>query len=284
MTFRPLFSFLLGMGFVVAAGSVGAQDGRIFSGGFFDTLYAAIDMEYLPLKHSELRFQILNRSLTAVVIPEQQPTGGMNVLTGNRASTELKKVSLTKEDFGVIRDFAQDGVFLAMAEVRSSPNDKKKLQTLQQTVNKLPAQQKEVAKLFVGARMADMELPKDHELNSYVQGYRSHVEKNAKNALSKPDVAAKYQDHVPYSFGTPDVSHSQLKSIRPEDIETVTVNGKQYKKAWVRGTLIIVPQSQTSPPPPKNATGLDKLSVAPHVVNHVTKEGGNRPVPSHHQR
>src|SRR5437762_11775024 len=78
-------------------GPARAQEGLIFAGGFFETLYAAVDMDYLHVQHAELRFHIVDRKLTALVIPDLQADKPY-VLKCDRNSTQLIKVPLTRSE------------------------------------------------------------------------------------------------------------------------------------------------------------------------------------------
>src|SRR5207248_8570198 len=107
-------------------GQARAQEGLIFAGGFFETLYAAVDMDYLRVDHAELRFHIVDRRLTALVIPDLQADDAY-VLKCERRSTRLVKVPLTKEDVARLRGFAKDGIYQALQGVRAAPQDRQQV-------------------------------------------------------------------------------------------------------------------------------------------------------------
>jgi hypothetical protein len=269
MTARFLPAFLLVAWLSTSQVVAQAPDGRIFAGGFFETLYAAIDMEHLHLKGAAFRFRVIDRQLAAVIVPDSLPPNDYFVLVGTRNNTDLTKVTLAKEDYDLLHGFAKDGVFLAMQDVLAAPNNKERALELKRSIASLPAAQQASAQRFVGARMADLDLPKDHPMGPYVQAYRDHVEKNTREYLSKNQSSLKLQDHQPYSFGTPPVPIASLQSVPPGDIRVETIQGKQYKEAWVGGNLIVVPQSPSSESEPKKTTGLN-------VDPRVTKDPANK--------
>jgi hypothetical protein len=282
MIYRLLLVILLGLCWALSGEPVHAQEGRIFAGGFYETLYAAIDMDHLRVRNPDLRYKVLDRHVAAVIVPASLPPGQFYVLVGGRDSTELTKANLTKPDFDLLRDFAQDGIFLIMEEVRASPNDKAKTRELQQRVAALPASEQESAKRMIGARMADLNLPESHPMGAYVQAYQTHVESRTRQILSnQPN---KFENHKPYSFGTPPVSQGSLPSIPPGHVKVITVDGKEYQQAWVDGSLIVVPQSKSPVAEVKNGASSEKTHFDPHVVKNVKSDGGKKPVQTHHQR
>jgi hypothetical protein len=259
---------------------VRGQDGRFFAGNFFETLYAAIDMDHLRVQNPDFRHKVLIRTLAAVVIPPKVPPDQCYVLIGSRDSTELIRANLSQEDFNLLQEFAQSKVFLALEEVLIAPNNPGKTRVLQQEIAALPGNQQEAAKRMIGARMADIKLPDKNPMVAYVDLYKDHVEKRTMQALSKePD---KFQDHKPYSFGTPPVSQGSLQSIPPDHVKIITVGGKQYQQAWVDGSLVIVPQSKSTGAPVKNGAAPDKPPFDPHVIKNVKSEGGKKLVQTHH--
>jgi hypothetical protein len=272
---------LLGLCEAFLGNAVQAQEGRIFAGGFYETLYAAIDMDHLRVRNPDLRHKVLDRHVAAVIVPAALPTGQFYVLVGGRDSTELTKANLTREDFDLLRDFAQSGIFRILEEVRAAPNDKAKARELQLRVAALPAKEQESARRFVGARMADLDLPKGHPITPYIQDYQDHVEKRTRETLSKQP--NKFENHQPYSFGTPPVSQSSLQSIPPGHVKIITVKGKDYQQVWVDGSLIVVPQSKSPATEVKNGAGSDKPHFDPHVVKNVKSDGGKKLVQTHHR-
>ncbi len=273
--------FLLGLCWTFSGRAVRAQEGRFFAGGFYETLYAAIDMDHLRVRNPDLRNKVLGRHVAAVIVPASLPPGQFYVLIGGRDSTELTKANLTKPDFDLLQDFAQNGIFRILEEVRAAPNDKAKARELQQRVAALPANQQESARRFVGARMADLDLPKGNPMTPYVQDYQTHVESRTKGILAnQPN---KFENHKPYSFGTPPVSQGSLQSIPPGHVKIITVNGKEYQQTWVDGSLIVVPQSKSPTTEVKNGAGSEKHHFDPHVVKNVKSDGGKKLVETHHR-
>jgi hypothetical protein len=281
MIYRLMSVILLSLCWAFSGKPVQAQEGRIFAGGFYETLYAAIDMDHLRVRNPDLRYKVLDRHVAAVIVPAALPPGQFYVLVGGRDSTELTKANLAKQDFDLLRDFAQSGIFRILEEVRAAPNDKSKARELQQRVAALPAKEQESARRFVGARMADLDLPKGHPVTPYVQDYQEHVESRTREILSnQPN---KFENHKPYSFGTPPVSQGSLQSIPPGRVKIITVNGKEYQQTWVDGSLIVVPQPKSSAAEVKNSAGSEKPHFDPHVVKNVKSDGGKKLVETHHR-
>ena len=256
-----------------------AQDGHVFAGRFFETLYAALDMEYLRLDQTELRYQILERRLAAIVIPQAQRADEFVIYRADRQSTKLSKLTLSQEDLERLRSFANDGIFVALGAVRSTPQDPKSVALLQQRVQKLPAAQRASAERFVGAQLADMNLPQDHELAGYVQHYRNHVEQRTLDHLRNPDFARELQEGVPHAFGSQSISHSQLQPILGKNVETITVGDRAYQKTWVEGALVVVPVPKSPTGQPPTSAGTGSIRLAPEVVNKIKPgSGGETPV------
>jgi len=274
MVYRYLLSIMILAWSGLGAGTARAQDGRIFAVGFYETLYAAVDMEHLRLQHSELRFQIQARRLAALVVPDAQPAGEFLVYKAERGSTKLSKVTLTQAEFERLRNFATDGIFVALQAVRANPQDQKRASELQRRINDLPSAQRQNAERFAGARLADMDLPKNHELSGYVQSYRAHIEQRALGSLKSPKVAKDLRDGVPHSFGTQPLSHGQLQAVQGKDIQIIKVGDREYQKVWVEGALVIIPRSKSS-----TSSGQGKLEVTPEVSNQIKKgTKGNKSV------
>jgi hypothetical protein len=245
----------------LAPGPARAQEGLIFSGGFFETLYAAVDMEYLRIEHPELRFHIVGRRLTALVIPDLQADDPY-ILKCDRSSTRLVKVPLSKEDVDRLRGFARDGIYQALQTVRAAPQNQQSVAELQRRVKDLPADKRASAERFIGSQVADMDVSKNHPLASYVGTYRDHVERRTIDSLKHPDASKDLKDGVPHSYGTQPITHGDLS--RAKDIQVVSINGRTYQKGWVDGALVVVPQSSSSPPSPD---AWKKLKVAPEIQN-----------------
>src|SRR5262245_32087014 len=144
---------LLVAGLLLPRAAARAQEGVIFAGGFFETLYAAIDLEYLKVDHSELRFHVIDRRLAALVIPDTQGEEPY-ILKCERRSTRLVRVPLSKSDVERLRDFAKDGLYQALQGVRSAPDDRKRVAELQRRIQELPAERRQSAQRFVGSRLA----------------------------------------------------------------------------------------------------------------------------------
>jgi hypothetical protein len=266
----------------LGASTARAQEGLIFAGGFYEALYAAVDMEHLPLQHAELTFQIQARHLAALVVPDAQPAGEFLIYKAERESTKLSKVTVTRADFERLRNFASDGIFVALEAVRANPQDRKSVSELQRKINDLPSAQRQNAERFAGARLADMDLPRNHDLSGYVQNYRVHIEERALSSLKNPKVANDLHDGVPHSFGTQLLTHGQLQAVQGKDIEIIKVGDREYQKAWVEGALVIIPRSKSS-----TSSGKGKLEVTPDASYEI-KRGpkGNKPVkhvPSGHR-
>jgi hypothetical protein len=245
----------------LAPGPARAQEGLIFSGGFFDSLYAAVDMDYLRIEHPELRFHIVDRRLTALVIPDLQADEPY-ILKCDRRSTRLVKVPLTKEDVDRLRGFARDGIYQALQGFRAAPQDPQRIADLQRRVKDLPAEKRVQAERFIGSQVADMDVSKNHPLASYVGSYRDHVERRTIDSLKHPDTSKDLKDGVPHAYGTQTINHGDLS--RAKDIQVVTINGRYFQKAWVDGALVVVPQTGSSQPSPD---AWKKLKVAPEIQN-----------------
>jgi len=235
---------LLAGGLLLPPAAARAQEGTIFAGGYFETLYAAIDLEYLKVDHSELRFHVIDRRLAALVIPDAQGDDPY-ILKCERRSTRLVRVPLSKMDVERLRDFAKDGLYQALQGVRSAPEDRKRVAELQRRIQELPAERRQSAQRFVGSRLADMDLPNDHALAACVTDYRKHIERRAIDTLKDPNKSKDLKEGVPQTFGTQTIDHSQLRNTK--DIETWTINSKTYQRSWVEGALVIVQVSDKSP-------------------------------------
>lgn len=266
-----LASCLLAGGLLLPPAAARAQEGIIFAGGYFETLYAAIDLEYLKVDHSELRFHVIDRRLAALVIPDAQGDDPY-ILKCERRSTRLVKIPLTKADVERLRDFAKDGLYQALQGVRSAPGDRKSVNEVQRRIRELPAERRVAAQRFVGARLANVELPKEHALTSCVTDYRRHIEKRATDTLKDPNKSKDLKDGVPLTFGTQTINHAQLSDA--SDIKKLTIGSKTYQKTWVEGALVIVPVPGSSPDIEK------KLHVAPETKKRMKPGHSSRtPVP-----
>jgi hypothetical protein len=267
MRYRFVLSALLLAGLFLRATPARAQEGKIFAGNFFETLYAAIDMGYLRLDNADFRYQILQHGLNALVILDVPPGGELVVLKGGRETTQLSRLTLKQADWDRLRKFASDEVFEALRQFQATPKDPKRAQELRRAVEGVRAENRQQAERFVGARVAEMVPPENHQLSPYVKAYRKHVEERMGDELRRPD-AKNLPDGIPHAFGSQSLPRWRLQGVGAKDVETIRVGDRVYTKVWVEGALVVVPQAKGAPQS-AGGSGLDKLGLAPTAREEV---------------
>jgi hypothetical protein len=178
-----VFAWLL-----LGAGLARSQDRIIFVDDCMGTLQAAVYTEHLTLENGNLRRQISDRRLAALMIPDVQPAGQFVVLTCAPGATALAEVKLGEEDVNRLRRFGSDDIFLALTDVARHENNFARIRDLKQRVDRLPADRRATAERFIGARLAECNLTPEEQkqLRHYTMSYEQYQKKKRQQTKPSP--------------------------------------------------------------------------------------------------
>ncbi len=247
---------------VFAISSIYGQDNqdRIIAGLHLAKLWEAVEQtRTVTLQNAELKSQIHNRSLSAIVLPKEKQ-GQQRVV---RRCFEYKSVfdpdlAVTDFDYNQLLKYAENDVFKDVGEYRYSlmRNDQNAqdlaINRLNGDLAKLQGDERESSAWFAGALLADLE-PTSPALASLVRNYREHVEAKTLDDLSSSNFAL--ISGKPYSVGGAKVTWADLDKINPAEVKQFNAAGKSFRGAWV-GSVFLLTQQEDEKPKTKDPTGL----------------------------
>ena len=266
---------------LTSAGRGSAQTQFALAGDFLGMLRDEVAWNMLPLEEAKLRSVIAGHDLTVIVLPLVQANpANPSILVCSRTKTDLSVLSVKAADFQTLNQFATEKVYQLILDIQTivagqpagSPltdEAKMKVNEVQKHLEKMPDARKKAVSFLLGARMADLE-SKQPELAGFVTVFRKEAEARAIGALKPPQ---KGDLGRPQVFGPSGVTPGALNSIK--DVEEIRVNGQRYHKAWVGGSLILVPQAKGAPPPKPGDPPLKKLGLHEDVHKEISNARPN---------
>jgi hypothetical protein len=244
----------------VSAACWGQPPDRIFVGESLGLLREAIATEYVELEKATLRAEILRNQVSALFIPGQA-TAPPTVRKCYRRTTTFHNDQVKRSDLDRLHRFAEDDIPQAIVSVFESMGETDKVERalahLRQEVEQLASQPetRQAAIRFSGALLAELG-SREPMADFFVRNYKEHREAEARDAIADPAAANALRSGLPYVLGYDAVSPADLAAVRAGDIETMKVNGEEYKKLWVGKSLIVLPPNSEMDDLP-NKTGVE---------------------------
>jgi hypothetical protein len=236
-----------------------SEPDRIIAGEHLSKLWDALRAESITIKKPELKSQIVERKLSAILLPGDQPQNARVIKRCFKDKTvfDIPDLEIPPEDYSQLMKYAKDGVFQRVGAIRES-KDSVGLEAAKASLNlelsSRPAGEREAAIRFAGALLADLE-PTEPQLAGYVSAFRDHVEKNSLKQLKTMMIVDNWLiPRAPYSWGSTEFSTLDLSKVNPSAVREFTVGDKLFRKSWVGATYLIVYQGSSSTP--RDPTGL----------------------------
>lgn len=160
------------------------EEDRIIAGDHLMRLWDAVRLGKVVIENRELRSLILERHLSAILIPKNQPRGKRIIRKCYKVQTvfNVPDAELRESDFSQLLDYAKDGAFKRAQAIREAVDlyDSARLATATAELKDYLEQQepakREASRRFVGALLADVSLGQA-EVADYVNEYHAFMEK-----------------------------------------------------------------------------------------------------------
>jgi len=247
---------------VPISGKADSKQERIIAGVYLAKLWDAINVDHVNIENPELKSQILDHALSAILIPKEQKTGNYVIRRcfEKRTVFDSPDLNISKYDYDELMLYATDKVFEIIDELSSLANevDGQKYQIainkLNEYISKTSIKKVASAERFIGALLSDSESTSLEQL-AYIGKFRKYTEQTVIKKLKEPKFANTLKAGEPYFWGSEQYTHSDLGRINPAHVKQIKAGSKEFRAVWVGPTFIIVPQLGWQVPW-KDPTGL----------------------------
>lgn len=202
------------------------EEDRIIAGEHLSRLWDAVKLGKVTINNPELRNLILERHLSAILIPKAQPPDRRIIRRCFKVQTvfNVPDAEISSQDFSQLLAYAKDGAFERAEAIRNAvnENDSERLAVataeLQNYLEQQGGAARDSSRRFVGALLADLTLTQP-ELVSHVQEYRTFMKNEERNRERWANFVTPLGTRAPAQTPAPSVDMARAPAWFPRPSE-----------------------------------------------------------------
>jgi hypothetical protein len=253
------------------SGQAYSQEDRVIAGETcMGYLQYAVWAGHVQVDSADLRNDLINGTVSALVMPRQQPPAGNVVRECFHGQTTFSDRKVSKDDLDRLLRFAMTQIHndKSVVALTQQPQfaDDAKFQALVVDIQKLAKDKQETAMRYYGALLSKSLPDQDKKqltgmAAKFIRSYQTFLDKQMTDKLQNPEVSKKLKEGEPYVIGPADLSLRDLKNLKKENVKEIDIQGQKYRVAPSGGNLVVVPQPKVSGTEPPHDNGWQKLNL-----------------------